>query len=110
MWEKLKKWFVNVFVTQYIIKQNDLLLWHVFYADRTETKYSLGQSKLLSQVHLWKGFEFSRIIKKAYTSNGLMSLILIKILIIKHGKEYKYKRIKAMDVVFVTDLTGITGN
>jgi hypothetical protein len=110
MWESVKKWFVQMFMTKYMIVRNGLLLWQVFYPDRTETKYCLAKSELLSKLSFLNDFAFSRYIKRAYTSNGVMSFILIKFLIWKHGRKFRFRRIKAIDIVFVSDLTGITEN
>lgn len=110
MRERIKKWFVKVFMTKYIIIRNGVILWQLFYPDRTEIKYTLAPSDLLSELSLLKDFEFSRIIKKAYLSNGLMSFLIIRFLIKKHGKKYRYRRLRAKDVVYVTDLTGLNRN
>jgi len=110
MWEKVKSWSKRLFITKYIVVRNELIPWQMIYADRVDIKIILAQSELLATVDLVSGFEFNRLIKSAYLSNGLWSWLMMKILINRNGDNYKYMRIDADNVVFITDLTGLTEN
>lgn len=108
MREKVKKWFKRLFIVKYIIVRNEVILWQLFYVDRTESKYVLATSELLTTVSFLERLEFSKVIKKAYQANAIWSWILMKILINRNGNDYRYKRIRSIDAVFISDLTGIT--
>ena len=110
MWEKIKKKAKDFFETKYIIIRNGLIPWQMIYADRVETRVVLAKSELLSIASWMDGFHFTQRIKHAYLSNGIWSWMLMKVLINRNGNDYKYKRIRAVDVVFITDLTALTEN
>ena len=110
MREKIKNWIIKLFVTKYIIVRNEMVLWQLFYINRTETKYILASSELLSEVNFFDRLSFSKVMKRAYRSSAIWSWLIMKILINRNGHNYKFRRIKAVDVVFITDLTGITAN
>lgn len=110
MWKKVKEWLSKTFIIKFIIVRNGIIEWHLYYRNRKAVKYALAQSELLAEVNIFKEFKFSKAIKRAYVARGIWSFLLMKILIRWHGAKYKYRRIRARDVVFVTDLTGLTGN
>lgn len=110
MWKKVKDWLNKTFAIKYIIIRNEMIQWHLYTGNRKSIRYALAQSELLSEVSLLSEFKFSRAIKKAYAARGIWSFLLMKILIRWNGMKYKYRRIRERDVVFVTDLTGLTGN
>jgi hypothetical protein len=110
MWENLKDWFKKSFITKYIIVRNELIPWQMIYADRVDIKIILAQSELLATLDVVNGFEFKRLIKSAYLSNGIWSWFIMKILINGNGNNYKYMRVDAGSVLFITDLTGLTEN
>lgn len=110
MREKVKKWIKRLFITKYIIVRNEIILWQLIYVNRTETKYILASSELLSSVSFSERLKFSKAIKEAYKARAIWSWLLMKILINRNGSDFKYKRIREVDVVFLTDLTGLTEN
>jgi hypothetical protein len=110
MRERVKKWIRKLFRTKYIIVRNEIILWQLIYVNRTESKYILASSELLSEVSFSDRLKFSKAMKEAYKTRAIWSWILMKILINRNGRDFKYKRIKAVDVVFLTDLTGLTEN
>jgi hypothetical protein len=110
MKERIKSWIKKVFLMKYIIVRNEFVLWHLMYAYHTQTKYVLASSEMLTKVGVYDGFTFSTKMRKAYQTNAFWSWVLIKILIYRNGEKYKFKRIKAKNLVFLTDLTGLTEN
>lgn len=106
MKERIKNWFKRLFRTKYIIVRNEVVLWKLLYVDRTETKYILASSELLSEVKFLDSLVFSKVMKRGYQSSAIWSWILMKILINRNGKDYRYKRIQTDDLVFRSDLTG----
>ncbi len=110
MVERIKRWFIKVFLTKYIIVRNGLLLWQFYYPDRVETKVVLAKSQLLSKISFKKGLIYTRLLKGAFTMNLIMSYLLFSYLKQKNRGKYKFKIIKATDAVFLSDLTGLTGN
>lgn len=104
MRERLKKWGIKLFVTKYLIVRNEIVLWQLFYVNRTDTKFILASSELLTKVKLFDGLIFSKILKNGYQSNAFWTWLLIKILINRNGHKYKYKRIKATEITHVNEL------
>ncbi len=110
MMKRIRKWLKSIFVTKYVIARNGIIKWHLIYSNRTVIRYTKGKTELLTSWSFTKDWQFGRALKKADVSNAIWSFIQIKILINRQGDKYRFKRVRANDVVFLTDLTGLTGN